>query len=189
MLEEVCKLIAGWKARGRQLVPVSVNFSRITLLERDLFQILSDIQRRYDIPYHLVTIEITESIGDIEHKVIESIGLRLRDAGFKISLDDFGSDYANMSILSIIHFDEVKLDKSLIDHLVDSETNKTVVQCIVGMCRSLNVECVAEGVETREQLELLKSFGCTVIQGYYYSKPVEVGEFEKMEDRPCTVSM
>ena len=189
MLEEVCKLIAGWKARGRQLVPVSVNFSRITLLERDLFQILSDIQRRYDIPYHLVTIEITESIGDIEHKVIESIGLRLRDAGFKISLDDFGSDYANMSILSIIHFDEVKLDKSLIDHLVDSETNKTVVQCIVGMCRSLNVECVAEGVETREQLELLKSFGCTVIQGYYYSKPVEVREFEKMEDRPCTVSM
>lgn len=178
MLEEVLKLLSRWKRQGRPLMPVSVNFSRITLLESDLLQRLKEIQGRYDIPCSLIMIEITESIGDIEHKVIEAIGLRLREAGFKLSLDDFGSDYANMSILSIIHFDEVKLDKSLIDNLVESETNQTVVKCIVGMCRSLDVECVAEGVENQEQLELLRSFGCTTIQGYYYSKPVEVDEFE-----------
>ncbi|MCC3386060.1 EAL domain-containing protein [Enterocloster citroniae] len=178
MLEQVLKLLCGWKEKGRPLVPVSVNFSRITLLESDLFRILREIKSRYDIPSGLVMIEITESIGDIEHKVIESIGSRLRQAGFKLSLDDFGSNYANMSILSIIHFDEVKLDKSLIDNLAENETNQTVVKCIVNMCRSLDVECVAEGVETREQLELLKSFGCRTIQGYYFSKPVEAGQFE-----------
>lgn len=180
MLEEVFKLLTRWKEEGRELVQVSVNFSRLTLLERDLFQRLMEIQARYDIPRGLVMIEITESIGNIERKIIEAIGTQLREAGFRISLDDFGADYANMSILSIIHFDEVKLDKSLIDDLVVNRTNQTVVKCIVEMCHSLNVECVAEGVENLEQLELLASYGCTTIQGYYFSKPLEIREYEKI---------
>lgn len=118
MLEQVFKLLSDWKERGRELIPVSVNFSRITLLERDLFQVLTDMQKKYHIPACLVMIEITESIGDIERKVTESIGSKLREAGFRISLDDFGANYANMSILSIMQFDEVKLDKSLMDDLV-----------------------------------------------------------------------
>lgn len=164
MLEQVFKLLSDWKERGRELIPVSVNFSRITLLERDLFRVLTDMQKRYHIPARLVMIEITESIGDIERKVIESIGSKLREAGFRISLDDFGANYANMSILSIMQFDEVKLDKSLMDDLVENQTNQTVVKCIIDMCHSLQVECVAEGVENQEQLELLTSFGCTAIQ-------------------------
>lgn len=177
MLEEVFRLLTKWKAQGKPLMPVSVNFSRITLLESDLFQVLKDIKNRYDVPSELVMIEITESIGDIEHKVVEAIGAKLRNLGFKLSLDDFGADYANMSILSIMHFDEVKLDKSLIENMVGNETNQIVVKCIIEMCRSLHVDCVAEGVETKEQLDLLKEFGCTIIQGYYYSKPVDVNEF------------
>ena len=112
--------------------------------------------------------------------MIESIGSKLREAGFRISLDDFGANYANMSILSIMKFDEVKLDKSLMDDLAANRTNQTVVKCIIDMCHSLQVECVAEGVENQEQLELLTSFGCTAIQGYYYSKPLEIEEFEKI---------
>jgi len=177
MLEEVFRLLSRWKAEGRPLIPISVNFSRITLLESDLFQMLTEIKNKYDVPSSLVMIEITESIGDIEHKVIEAVGSKLRKAGFRISLDDFGADYANMSILSIMHFDEVKLDKSLIENLVGNEKNQIVVKCIIEMCRSLHVDCVAEGVETKEQLELLKAYGCTTIQGYYYSKPVEVEQF------------
>ena len=180
MLEQVFRLLSDWKERGRDLIPVSVNFSRITLLERDLFQVLTDMQKKYNIPARLVMIEITESIGDIERKVIESIGSKLREAGFRISLDDFGANYANMSILSIMKFDEVKLDKSLMDDLAANRTNQTVVKCIIDMCHSLQVECVAEGVENQEQLELLTSFGCTDIQGYYYSKPLEIEEFEKI---------
>ena len=180
MLEQVFKLLTDWKKRGRELIPVSVNFSRITLLERDLFQVLTDMQKKYDIPPRLVMIEITESIGDIERKVIESIGSKLREAGFRISLDDFGANYANMSILSIMQFDEVKLDKSLMDDLVVNRTNQTVVKCIIEMCHSLQVECVAEGVENQEQLELLTSFGCTAIQGYYYSRPLDIEEFERI---------
>ena len=180
MLEQVFRLLSDWKERGRDLIPVSVNFSRITLLERDLFQVLTDMQKKYNIPARLVMIEITESIGDIERKVIESIGSKLREAGFRISLDDFGANYANMSILSIMKFDEVKLDKSLMDDLAANRTNQTVVKCIIDMCHSLQVECVAEGVENQEQLELLTSFGCTAIQGYYYSKPLEIEEFEKI---------
>lgn len=177
MLEEVCRLLERWKEEGRRLIPVSVNFSRITLLENDLLRILDEIKGRYDIPWECVMIELTESVGDIERKVIGVIGAQLRKAGFKLSLDDFGANYANMSILSIIHFDEVKLDKSLIDDLVENEINQTVVRGVIEMCRQLNVECVAEGVETSEQLELLKIFGCTAIQGYYYSKPVAAAEF------------
>ena len=85
-----------------------------------------------------------------------------------------------MSILSIMQFDEVKLDKSLMDDLVENQTNQTVVKCIIDMCHSLQVECVAEGVENQEQLELLTSFGCTAIQGYYYSRPLEIAEFERI---------
>lgn len=177
MLEEVFRLLAGWKAQGRPLIPISVNFSRITLLESDLFQMLTEIKDKYDVPCDRVMIEITESIGDMEQKVIESIGSKLRRAGFSISLDDFGADYANMSILSIMHFDEVKLDKSLIENLVERENNQIIVRCIIEMCRCLHVDCVAEGVETRKQLELLKDYGCTTIQGYYYSKPVEAEQF------------
>lgn len=177
MLEEVFRLLSRWKSEGKPLIPVSVNFSRITLLESDLFQMLTEIKSKYDVPCDMVMIEITESIGDMEHKVIEAIGSKLRKAGFRISLDDFGADYANMSILSIMHFDELKLDKSLVENLVESEKNQIIVRCIIEMCRSLHVDCVAEGVESREQLELLKDYGCTTIQGYYYSKPVEAEQF------------
>ena len=177
MLEEVFRLLSRWKAEGKPLIPVSVNFSRITLLESDLFQMLTEIQSKYDVPCDMVMIEITERIGDMEHKVMESIGSKLRKAGFRISLDDFGADYANMSILSIMHFDEVKLDKSLVENLVENEKNQIIVRCIIEMCRRLHVDCVAEGVETKEQLDLLKEYGCTTIQGFYYSKPVDAEQF------------
>ncbi len=132
---------------------------------------LTEIQSKYDVPCDMVMIEITERIGDMEHKVMESIGSKLRKAGFRISLDDFGADYANMSILSIMHFDEVKLDKSLVENLVENEKNQIIVRCIIEMCRRLHVDCVAEGVETKEQLDLLKSTVCTTIRAFITASP------------------
>ena len=150
MLEQVFKLLSDWKEReAGSLFLFPVNFSRITLLERDLFRVLTDMQKRYHIPARLVAIEDNRKHRDIERKVIESIGSKLREAGFRISLDDFGANYANMSILSIMQFDEVKLDKSLMDDLVENQTNQTVVKCIIDMCHLCRWNVWQKGWKTR----------------------------------------
>ena len=90
----------------------------------------------------------------------------------------FGAKYANMSLLSTLNFDELKIDKSMIDTLVNNDKCQTILHHIIEMCKKINVACVAEGVETEKQIELLVCLGCNIIQGFYYSKPIPLQEFE-----------
>lgn len=185
MLEEACKTIQEWKAHGYPLVPISINFSRMTLMEKNLFEELSHIKEVYKECMPYIMIEITESIGNLEKTMISSIGQKIVALGFSLSLDDFGADYANMSILSTMQFKELKLDKSMIDHLTTNKMNQIVVQGILDMCKKLHIQSVAEGVEHKEQLTLLKELGCDVIQGYYFSAPVPLSQFEEMLHQHC----
>lgn len=178
MFEEVCQILAHWLIDGKELIPISINISRNTLLEADFTESLKNIKKTYQIPNNYITIEITESIGNIEHIVITTICKQIKELGFNISLDDFGARYANMSLLSALDFDELKIDKSIIDTLVYNKKSQAILYHIIKMCEMINISCVAEGVETEEQLELLLSLGCRIIQGYYYSKPISVLEFE-----------
>ena len=179
IFEEVCKTLRRWKASGWPLLPVSLNFSRATLLEGDLLNTLVDITSRYGVDRRLMEIEITERVGDIERETLSTIGLQIAELGFPLSLDDFGSKYSSMSMLSVLKFQVVKLDRSLVYDLVSHTESRIVVRHMLDMCRDLGIACVAEGVETREQLHILQEMGCTAIQGYLFSRPLPPDAFEK----------
>lgn len=180
ILEELLKTMEGWKKKGIELFPISLNFSRVTMLETDLMNMIESISNQYDVDHKLIEIEITESIGEMEMDTIASISSKIRNQGFGISLDDFGSKYTSMSLLSIMNFTVLKLDKSLVNNLVENNSSQIVVQCVVDMCRKMGVHSVAEGVETMEQLNVLNRMGCDQAQGFLFSKPVPISDFEQL---------
>jgi EAL domain-containing protein (putative c-di-GMP-specific phosphodiesterase class I) len=164
------------------LYPVSVNLSRKRLYDPDIIEHLTGIVDRYGVSHELIDFELTESAAydDKEHmiRVLES----LREQGFKISMDDFGTGYSSLSLLTEMPLGTLKIDKSFVDKLGtgnDREQDLIVIRHIITLARELGFKCLAEGAERKEQVDVLRALGCNVIQGYYYSKPVPVEEFER----------
>ena len=181
VLEKVCKALVKWKSEGKPLYPVSVNLSRKRLYDPDIIEHLTGIVDRYGISHELIDFELTESAAydDKEHmiRVLES----LRERGFKISMDDFGTGYSSLSLLTEMPLGTLKIDKSFVDKLGtgnDREQDLIVIRHIITLAKELGFKCLAEGAERKEQVDVLRALGCNVIQGYYYSKPVPVEEFE-----------
>ena len=180
VFEEVFKQMEKWKQEGKELFPISLNFSKRTLLEEDILKTVERIKSKYSIDPKYIEIEVTESIGDLEKDSIYIVLKRLKDFGFLILLDDFGVKYSNITILSDIEFHGLKLDKSIVDKLGENPTKEIITKNIISMCRDLNIKTIAEGVETKEQEDILKIMGCNMVQGYLYSKPISVDEFIKL---------
>ena len=178
VFEQVCRLLERWTSDG-VAVPVSLNLSRRTLLESDILASMESIARRYEFNRDDLEVEITESFAAIGKGVLYQAANDLITAGFSLSLDDFGTKYTDLSILSDIKFNMIKLDKSLIDTLVDDRSKQVVLKHVVGMCNELRVDVIAEGVETTEQQEALTGLGCRLGQGYLYGRPVPIEEFER----------
>ena len=181
VLEKVCKALVKWKSEGKPLYPVSVNLSRKRLYDVDIIEHLTGIVDRYGVSHELIDFELTESAAydDKEHmiRVLES----LRERGFKISMDDFGTGYSSLSLLTEMPLGTLKIDKSFVDKLGtgnDREQDLIVIRHIITLAKELGFKCLAEGAERKEQVDVLRSLGCNVIQGYYYSRPVPVEEFE-----------
>lgn len=179
VLEQVCQTLKQWEESGLTPIPVSLNFSRSTLLVDDLISRMEAVVKRWGTDKSLLEIEITESIGGVEHSTIAQIGNQIRQAGYHISLDDFGAKYSNISFLSVVRFSHLKLDKGLVNNVITSKSARVIVKNIMNLCRELDISVIAEGVESREQLEILKELQCYYIQGYYYDKPVPVVKFEE----------
>lgn len=176
--EKVCQLLRQWLDQGIAPIPISVNFSRVTLLEYGIVEIIADICDQYQVPRKYMVIEITERMGLLENHLAGDLVRKLKKEGFQISLDDFGCAYSNMITLAEIEFDEVKLDKSLIDHVTYKEKHKVLVENIIRMCQSIgDITLLAEGIETEEQSKLLIDLGCKTGQGYFYSRPLPVEDF------------
>lgn len=179
ILESVLKQLSEWKRKGITLFKVSINISRITLFNPTSLASILAIQSRYpDIPSGQIQLEITETAGDVEKTTLSEIVEDFRQCGICFDLDDFGSGYANMSVLSNIKFDTVKLDRSLVNDLPGNEISIMLVQNIIQICRNFGMECVAEGVETPQQEEALLKAGCVYGQGFYYARPLPAQEFE-----------
>lgn len=178
VFDRVCASIQEWLKHDPLPFRIAVNFSRSTILKPDIVGSVTRLIGQYGIPAEYIEIEVTETIGDMNQQALADISERLRRTGFAISLDDFGSRYSSMSILSIMDFDTLKIDKSLIDTIViNDRAAKTVETCIL-FCKKLGFTCLAEGVETASQLDVLKKLGCDLIQGYYTDKPVPTHVFE-----------
>lgn len=179
VMEKVCQTLKKWKESGLPMIPVSLNFSRFTLLAEDLIARMDVIANRYGVERKYIEIEITESFGNVERTTIARIGNHIRKAGYLIALDDFGAKYSNISFLSALRFHHLKLDKGLVNNLITNGSARLIVENIVNLCRELGVRVIAEGVENREQLEILKELKCCYIQGFYYDKPAPVEVFEE----------
>ncbi|WP_164914440.1 diguanylate cyclase [Aminipila luticellarii] len=179
VFDRTCAMLAQWINQGRNVVPISVNFSRYTLAEQDFLLRLQQVFDRYCIEKKWIVLEVTESVKSVEGMNLLSLIDSIRAAGFFISIDDFGVDFANLSLFSLANFDELKLDKVLVDSIATNQKAQLVIESIVAICRKMNIGVVAEGVETEEQFHLLRQNGCNQAQGYLFSKPIPVVEYEE----------
>lgn len=177
VLDEVCKAQKLRCISDRRVIPVSVNFSKNTLEYADLLDQVKEIMNRYDLPEGLVQIEITESVGDMDIVLINNIAQSLISMGFRLSMDDFGTKYSNLEMLFKFPFSIAKIDRSLVKNLESNEKSRIMLKHLISMINELGIECVAEGAENEEQVRLLQQFGCNIIQGYFYSKPVTLDVF------------
>lgn len=177
VLDEVCKAQKLRCISDRRVVPVSVNFSKNSLEYADLLDQVKEIMNRYDLPEGLVQIEITESVGDMDIVLINNIAQSLISMGFRLSMDDFGTKYSNLEMLFKFPFSIAKIDRSLVKNLESNEKSRIMLKHLISMIMELGIECVAEGAENEEQVRLLQQFGCNIIQGYFYSKPVTLDVF------------
>lgn len=180
VFEEVCRQLEKWKQRGLFVPIVSLNFSRLTLLERDILASMEAVISRYDISRKYIEIEITESIvASMGKSVLYQAACDLYKAGFAISLDDFGTKYTNLAILAELDFSILKVDKSLVGQLGDKVNHQLIMKNIIEMCRDLGISVLAEGVENKTQEQILQNMKCKLGQGYLYGKPMPIDEFSR----------
>lgn len=177
---KVCSDIKDWQVRGIPVVPVSVNVSRRDLISQDVAETLEKALEKNQIDRTLLHIEITESIC-VEDSVVFAEIKKIHDHGFIIELDDFGSGYSSLGMITDIPMEYIKLDMSFSRAL---EKQKEVVKMIISLAHAIGVKTIAEGVETEDQKNTLLSLGCNYIQGYFYSKPLPHDDFESYVQKP-----
>jgi EAL domain-containing protein (putative c-di-GMP-specific phosphodiesterase class I) len=177
MWEEVCRLLRRWMDEGFTPIPISVNVSRTYLKKFDAVGYIKELVDKYQIPIELLQLEITETTESDE--TISYVN-RFKAEGFTLLMDDFGSGYSSLSMLKDTPFDVLKMDRFFLDDCMENECGKKIVSHVISMSNDLGLDIVAEGVETKEMADFLHAQGCEVSQGYYFSRPISVEEFEKL---------
>lgn len=178
IFRKVCEQQREWIQAGYEVMPVSVNISRVSLYFDNIVERYEKILHSYNLVSKYVQLEITES-ATVDNDDIAGLIERFHQAGFQMLLDDFGSGYSSLASLNTLHFDTLKLDKSLVDYIGDEKGEK-LLKYIAKLGQSLGLHITAEGVETEKQLDFLKDLKCNDIQGYYFSKPLPRKEFESV---------
>ena len=179
ILDKVCKFISESIGRGMNIVPISINLSRIYINEENLAERLNEIVDSYGIDRRYIELELTETSIDPTESVFKENIRRLKENGYRVSLDDFGAGYSSMKTFAESEFDAVKLDKTFIDGIDDGRW-RDMISFAIKTAKKYDVEIVAEGVETKEQYEFLRESSCDIIQGYYFSRPVNPMRFAAM---------
>lgn len=175
VFENVCKKIKDWLDKGYKLLPISVNISRTSLQHKNIIKEYERIISDIGIPTEYVPLEITES-STTENRQIKTLTEDLKETGFKIHMDDFGSGLSSLESLNLLPFDVVKLDKSLID-FIGTPGGEELLRHMVELLQFKNFKIIAEGVETKDQLNFLRKLNCDHIQGYYYAAPMPYEDF------------
>ena len=180
---ETAKQIKIWKDKFNITLPVSVNVSRVDMFDATITQTICDIVKENKIDAKDLYLEITESAYNNETDQIIGIINELKDMGFRIEIDDFGSGYSSLNTLATLPFDILKLDMKFVKDMFKNDKTLKMIGIVSDIAKYLNVKLIAEGVETKEQLDKLKELKYDIIQGYYFSKPVNSDEFEKFFDK------
>ena len=180
MFEQACLQIRKWMDQGIEPIGISVNQSKLLFYESDYVERLNAIVQKYQVPAHLLTLEILEdlvinNVDEVNEKIEQ-----LHQIGFKVSMDDFGSGYSSLNILGKIDIDELKIDRIFLQEILDGKNKKAqiILEEIIKLTKILSISTVVEGIETKEYHDFVKSLGCHYGQGYYYDKPISQQEFE-----------
>lgn len=174
--ESACKIIREWLDKGIKAVPISVNISRQYVQSFDVVDYILKLVEKYDIPINLLELEITESMDSFG---VDEIVAGMKKAGFKMLMDDFGSGYSSLNMLKTTQFDVLKIDRAFLNEFMASDRGRKIISHTISMSQDIGIDVIAEGVETLEQALFLECCGCDKAQGFYYSRPVPVEEFEK----------
>ena len=169
IIHEVCREYRERYNRGWMIVPVSFNLSRLDFVLSDIGQVIEDAVTEYEVPHSMLNIEITESMFVKGANRITKEVERFHSKGYKVWMDDFGSGYSSLNVLKDFEFDELKIDMAFLSSF--TQKSRDILESTVRMAKQINIQTLAEGVETLEQYQFLKNIGCEKIQGYYFGKP------------------
>ncbi|MBR6872733.1 MAG: GGDEF domain-containing protein [Ruminococcus sp.] len=185
MLDHVCRDLRRWLDEGRKAVRVSVNLSRKHMLDIDLLKHLLEIVDRNCVPHEYIEVELTETTTDVEFRDLKRVVRGLQKQGICTSVDDFGMGYSSLNLLKEIPWNVLKIDRSFLPVATDSATSvrSVMFRNVVAMAQELGLECIAEGVETEAQVEILRANNCPLAQGFFFDKPLPVKDFEERLDR------
>nr|WP_318692767.1 EAL domain-containing protein [uncultured Treponema sp.] len=179
--EQVCKTIRKWMNEGKKPVPISVNVSRIDIFSVDVPTVFSNLINIYNIDPKYLEIEVTESAFMDDTRILKSVIQRLREKGFTILIDDFGSGYSSLNMLKDVQADILKMDMKFFDlNSSNYEKGVSIIKSVVDLSKNMKLTIIAEGVETSEQINLLKGMGINYVQGFYYYKPIPINEYESL---------
>lgn len=180
MWEQACKAIKQWKDEGRKPVPLSVNISRYHIMNNDLEKVFTRLLSKYDLQPDVLTLEITESLFLDKPEELNRVLNKLQKMGFRIEVDDFGSGFSSLNLIRNISVDTIKIDKEFLDSEIATDKGKIVVNHTISMAKDLQLQVIAEGVETKEHVDFLKKSDCDVAQGFFFAKPMPLEEFNKL---------
>ncbi len=183
--EKVCQYIQGELESGREPEPISVNVSRVNLYNPKFLESLINLVEQYRIPPQYLNLELTESVfSDTENVILNAVDY-LHKAGFTIMMDDFGSGYSSLNVLKDIELDVLKIDMKFLSKSRNGDDGRgeKILEAVLQMAKSLNMPVIAEGVEEKRQVEMLKRLGCNYIQGYYFAKPMPLEQYRKLEKK------
>jgi EAL domain-containing protein (putative c-di-GMP-specific phosphodiesterase class I) len=177
--ECACAKLAGWKLIGREDLTISVNISAKDFFTMDLYETFTELVKKYDISPKNLNLEITETavILDLENqgRLID----RLREAGFVVEMDDFGSGYSSLNMLKDISVDVLKIDMAFLQKTKNDDKNRIILEKIIMLAKELGMRVVTEGVENDIQIDFLSGAGCDLFQGFYFSRPIPGDDFEE----------
>ncbi len=185
MFEEVCKIKAKWFKENNIFANtiISVNMSRTHLHETEFCNELAKIADKYGVPHCELEVEITESVFEEDIDVLIDNVNRIKKQGFLVSIDDFGSGFSALNLLKDLYVDTIKIDRDFIHGSGETARGKGIIRNVIALCMDLKVDVVTEGIETKEQAEFIMSCGCQIAQGYYYSRPLPINEFEEFAEK------
>ena len=186
VLDQVCRDIKAWKQQGIEPVTISVNFSKTHLHNPKVAEEILAVIGTYGIESKYIEIELTEMSDYSDYLALKTLVSKMKSHGIKTSIDDFGTGFSSLNLLTDFMFDIVKLDKSFLDNIEKhgSGTDEIVVRNIVKMVRELEMKTIAEGVETEEQARFLKNIDCSLVQGYLFDRPLPMQDFvERLHER------
>ena len=182
VVNKVCELLGKRLREGLPAVPASVNFSRLDFVMCDMLSVVEEAAKKYNVPKKYLHIEVTESMISSDEDLMRKVIYDFRTAGYEIWMDDFGSGYSSLTLLKDYDFNTLKLDMRFLTPL--TEKSKSIIKSVVTMAKDIGMKTLAEGVETKEQLDFLCEIGCGLIQGYYYGRPEPVEDvFAHLEEK------